>query len=101
MHLEAAGCDATRSMLLGTLLDVLGLTWGGGWSSPAADDEQRGENILGRSGSPQSPSTTDENEFKMLMMQAVPGHVASLNDSFEFKRLVCSPSCSSLESFAC
>jgi hypothetical protein len=26
-----------------------------------------------------------------LMMQAVPGHIASLNTSFEFKRLVRAP----------
>ena len=70
-------------IMLGTLLDLLGVVRGVAWSRPEED-------FAGEIGEKEQelPSAIDEKEFEMLMMQAVPGHITSLNESFEFNRLV-------------
>ena len=52
------------SIMLATLMDVLGLAAEGSWSTPGGEEARGG----GGKGT-ELPSATDEEEFQMLMMQ--------------------------------
>jgi len=73
------------SILLATLLDLLGVGGGRGGSRVLVDDIDGGG---GGDRREEQPSAADDREFALLMMQSVAGHVTSLNDAFVYKRLV-------------
>ena len=53
-----------RSIMLATLLELLGIVGGGGWTTPGAE-----EDVGAADRRMEMPSAIDEEEFQMLMMQ--------------------------------
>jgi hypothetical protein len=65
-----------RSIMLATLLELLGIAGGGGWTTPGAEEDVRAADRR-----VEMPSAIDEEEFQMLMMQV------SMRIGFAFKFL--------------